>query len=172
MAKRSLVPHGGNDRVMTPWPLAKAIIDHYKTVGRILDPCRGEGAFYDQFLRKESYHVIRDWCEVAQGRDFLTGPEMTGRHFDWCVSNPPWSQLRDFTMRAMGLADDIVWLCTVNHFWLKARLRDMREQGFAIREIALVDTPPLPWPQSGFQLGAIHVQRGYTGDIKLSRILY
>ncbi len=175
MAKRSLIPKGGGDEgdiVMTPRPLARAIIEHYKPVGRIIDPCRGEGAFYDQFLREESYHVIRDWCEITQGRDFLTGPEMTGLHFDWCVSNPPYSQWRNFTCRAMGVADNIVWLSPINHYWLTGRLGDMDVAGFGIREIARVKTPPKPWPQSGFALAAVWLQRGYTGDVKVSHIAY
>ena len=35
--------------VMTPVYLAKEIIEHFNPTGRILDPCRGTGAFYDNF---------------------------------------------------------------------------------------------------------------------------
>ena len=35
------------DLVMTPEYLAKDIINHYNPQGLILDPARGEGAFYD-----------------------------------------------------------------------------------------------------------------------------
>lgn len=44
----------------------------------------------------------------------------------------------------------------------------MRENNFAIKEIYCVPTPKFPWPQLGFQLGAIHTQKGYLGDIKMS----
>ena len=37
------------DIVMTPEYLAKDIIQHYKPEGLILDPCRGTGAFYDNY---------------------------------------------------------------------------------------------------------------------------
>ena len=37
------------DIVMTPEWLAIEIIDHFSPSGIILDPCRGEGAFYDNF---------------------------------------------------------------------------------------------------------------------------
>ena len=37
------------DIVMTPEYLAKDIIEHYKPQGLILDPCRGTGAFYDNY---------------------------------------------------------------------------------------------------------------------------
>ena len=51
---------------MTPEYLAKEIIEHFNPTGRILDPCRGEGAFYDNY--PEGDH---DWCELGEGRDFL-----------------------------------------------------------------------------------------------------
>ena len=37
------------DIVMTPEYLAKEIINHYNPTGKILDPSRGEGAFYDNY---------------------------------------------------------------------------------------------------------------------------
>ena len=39
----------------------------------------------------------------------------------------------------------------------------IRDSGFAVKEIYCVDTPKKPWPQLGFQLAAVHTQRGYTG---------
>ncbi len=161
-----LAPHGGNDDVYTPPALAQRILDHYKVSGRVIDPCRGKGAFW-----REGW----DWCEIKEGRDFLDWsgnwwPPAVARHYDWCVTNPPWSKLRPFLQRAMQVSDNVVFLCLVNAFWMKARLRDMAQAGFAIREIALVETPPKPWPQTGFALGAVHVQRGYVGDIKVGNL--
>jgi len=61
-----------------------------------------------------------------------------------------------------------VYLTTINHYTTKRRIRDMRGAGFAIKEIYNVPTPTKPWPQLGFQLAAVHTQRGYAGDIKFS----
>jgi len=47
---------------------------------------------------------------------------------------------------------------------MKARLRDIHQAGFGIKEIVILDTPK-DFPQSGFQLGAFHIQRGYSGSI-------
>lgn len=85
----------------------------------------------------------------------------------WCVSNPPYSIFRDFLLKPMRIADNIVYLITVNHCWTKARIRDMRENGFGMREIFCVDTPK-NFPPSGFQYGAIWFQRHWEGDIKMS----
>lgn len=160
-----LAPHGGNDRVYTPTTLAQAIVTHYNPKGRLLDPCLGHGAFYDT-LTKQTTDTVH-WCEIDRGVDFLTDPLP---HFDWAVTNPPWSKLRAFLKRAMDVSDNVVFLCLVNAFFMRARQQDMEDAGFAIREILFVPTPPKPWPQTGFSLGAVHVQRGYTGPIHTSKL--
>lgn len=45
----------------------------------------------------------------------------------------------------------------------------MADENFGIKEILFVPTPPKPWPQAGFALGAVHIQRGAKEDsIKFS----
>jgi hypothetical protein len=48
---------------------------------RVLEPFKGEGAFYDQLPD----HVEKDWCEITQGRDYKD----YDKEYDWVVSNPP-----------------------------------------------------------------------------------
>ncbi|MEO0453355.1 MAG: hypothetical protein AAFY98_04375 [Verrucomicrobiota bacterium] len=138
--------------------MAKRIVDHFQPEGRILEPCSGMGHFL-------KYLPSAEWCEIKQGRDFFEWKQPV----DWIVTNPPWSQIRPFLNHGMSVAENIVFLMTVNHVWTKARIRDVREQSYGIREIALVEMPP-EFPQSGFQLGAIHYQRGWEGDIAFSDI--
>jgi hypothetical protein len=80
--------------------------------------------------------------------------------------NPPWSQIRSFLQHAISLSDNVVFLLAINHVWTKARLRDIRAAGFGLREIVLVDTPAR-FLKSGFQMGAVHVVRGWTCGITL-----
>ena len=47
-----------NDVVMTKPETAKLIIDYFKPTGTILEPCKGDGAFYNQF------EGDKDWCEI------------------------------------------------------------------------------------------------------------
>ncbi len=158
-----------NDKVMTPRPLARAIVDHFQPKGSILEPCCGDGAFLDAFeiaLDKETRQEV-SVCEIERGVDFFDWEFPV----DWIVTNPPWSQIRPFLLHGMQVSANIVFLMTINHAWTKARLRDVRDLGFGIKEIAICDTPK-EFPASGFQLGVVHYQHGWISDIKFSRIEY
>lgn len=155
MKKQPLAPRGGNDKVYTPPDLALAIINHFEPRGYICEPCRGTGSFTQHMPECE-------WFELDEGKDFLASEG----HWDWVVTNPPWSQLRVFLNKSMQHSDNVVFLCLVNAFFMKARQRDMKEHGFGMKEILFVDTPLPPWPQTGFSLGAVHIERGYEGQVK------
>ncbi len=164
---QTLIPKGGNDLVYTPDELAQSIINHFNPKGYILDPCKGRGAFLYNFPEDS----IGDWAELSEGRNFLTFDGYITKHFDWAITNPPWSQFRPFLNKSMELADNVVFLCLINAFFMKARLRDMQEKSFGIKEILHIkDTPPKPWPQAGIALGAVHIKRDWAGDIKFSTL--
>ena len=167
MKNRPLAPKGGNDRVYTPPHLAEQIVQHFKPVGFRLEPCRGKGAFYTELRLCDVYGWV-DWFEIDDGLDFLKWAG--SQHYDWTITNPPWSQLRAFLKKSMEVSDNVVFLCLVNAFFMKARQQDMKDAGFGMKEILFVPTPAKPWPQTGFSLGAIHIQRGYTGLVKFSHL--
>ncbi len=164
-----------NDDVQTPPALARRLVAHFAPTGRMLEPCCGDG----NFLRALRKHVSCNpgtsvssrgsapsevlWAELKRGRDFFEWHERV----DWIITNPPWSQIRVFLQHAMTLAEHVVLLLTINHLWTKARLRDIRAADFGLREIVLVDMPA-SFPQSGFQLGAVHLARGHAGPITLT----
>lgn len=149
---RPLAPRGGNDKVWTPDDLAQQVVAHFRPTGSMLEPCRGAGAFVRAMPGCA-------WCEIDQGKDFF---DAVGK-YDWIVTNPPWSKFRPFLIRSMAMADNIVFLSLVNAFFMRARVDDMRRNSFGIVEILMLPTPPKPWPQTGFQLGATHIRRGHTG---------
>lgn len=177
--QQPLAPKGGNDVVYTPDYLAKQIVQYFRPGGFVCEPCRGGGAFLRAFDNLEKIPllwgdltvaepgVIRNVVsyEITDGEDFLASADGPG-HPHWIITNPPWSQLRPFLIKSMEVADNVVFLCLVNAFFMKARQRDMKEHGFGMKEILFVDTPPPPWPQTGFSLGAVHIQRGYDGPVK------
>ncbi len=164
-----LAPKGGNDRIYTPPPLAKAIVAHYQPWGDVIEPCSGRGAFSDALLPYSA--SLRDF-EIDDGDDFLAWEpqDPIGDHFNWCITNPPWSKFRPFLQKAMQVSDNVVFLCLVNAFFMRARQEDMRKAGFGMKEILFAPTPPKPWPQTGFSLGAVHVQRHYHGPVTISHL--
>lgn len=150
--------------MFTPDDLACRIVRHFKPSGSVLEPCRGGGAF-ERALCGE-LNIYCDWCEITDGSDFLTA-ELT--HYDYIVTNPPYSKFRAFLNRSMEVADNVVFLANLNVWMTKCRLREMEAAGFGIVEMLLVDTPPKPWRSSGFQLGATWIRRGWKGGITISR---
>lgn len=161
---KPLVPHGGNDIVYTPDDLALRIVQYFRPFeGRILEPCEGGGAFTRAF---KILGMTWDACEIQTGCDFLQH-KFVGPRYEWVITNPPWSQLRPFLQKSMEVSNNVVFLCLVNAFFMRARVRDIDTAGFALKEILYVNTPPKPWPQTGFQLGAVHIQRDYKGLVKI-----
>lgn len=159
---KSLAQNNGNDDVMTPLILAEAIVDYFHPVGRILEPCAGDGSFL-------KFMPDADWCEIKSGRDFLEFEP--NEIYNWIITNPPYSKYRDFLNKSMDVSDNIVFLQLVNATWYKARLRDLNNHGFGIKEILIFDTPK-EFPQFGFQMGCVHYQRDYCGDIRFNRLDY
>ena len=157
---RRLIPTNTKreDCVQTPVEYARAIIEHFKPSGKTLEPCSGDGNFLKVYPFTAS-------CEILKGSDFFNEEEI----YNWIITNPPYSKMRKFMNKAMDISDNVVFLTSINHLWLKARLRDVFEKGFGIKEIVIFDTPK-NFPQSGFQMGCFHLQKGYVGDILFNRM--
>ncbi len=151
---RSLAQSNGNDCVQTPVDVAEDIVTHFAPSGSILEPCKGDGNFLKAMPDAE-------WCEIKEGKDFL---ELTDKKYDWIITNPPYSIYRKFLNKSMEIADNIVFLQLINATFYKARLRDLKENNFGIKEIYMMDTPKT-FPQFGFQVGCVHYKRGYKGPI-------
>lgn len=151
-----LIPKGGNDKIMTPDNIAIQIVNHFKPHGKILEPCRGEGAFI------RALEGNCDWCEISEGRDFL---EISG-HWDWIITNPPWSKFRKFLQKGMEVSDNIVFLSFVNAWFMKARMRDMKKHNFGLIEVLTIDTGK--WISTGLTIGAGWIRRGWEGGVHFS----
>ena len=146
-----------SDLIMTPEALASRIVGHFKPTGVVLEPCRGSGNFLKFFPSGAL------WCEITEGRDFLK----FWSRADWVITNPPWSKMRVFLRHSMEVAENVVFLMTINHLWTKARLRDIDSCGFGVKEIIIIDTPE-GFPIMGFQLGVVHLKKEHKGDITLT----
>ena len=166
---RSLTPAGGDNRIYTPPPLARAIVDHFKPTGKLMEPCKGKDAFTDAMYSFADNGYVSCY-EIDLGLDFLGS---TPAHHDWIITNPPWGKpfFRQFLVKSMEVADNVVFLCCTNALFYNGRYNDIEKAGFGIKEIAMIyPVPSTPWPSSGFRLSANHLQRGWTGDTKFSKI--
>ena len=67
----------------TPKDCAKDLIARVPLVAgdRVIEPFKGEGAFYDAFPD----YVSKDWAELTKGRDYTSLTD----EFDWVITNPP-----------------------------------------------------------------------------------
>lgn len=150
--------HAGrlSDIVETPAAVAAAIVKHFKPRGRILDPCRGNGAF-SRFMGG------CEWCEVREGRDFYAWRQPV----DWIVSNPPYSDFANFLRHSLTLAPDVVYLIPLNKVFNSDRLlRDVLAWG-GIKEILSMGRGAAMGFPLGYAVGAVHFAQWWQGGTKI-----
>jgi hypothetical protein len=147
-----------SDVVLTPDWLAADMIAHFSPSGIIMDPCRGEGAFYDK-LPQDAL-----WCEISQGRDFF----FCERKVDWLISNPPYSIFANFLTHSLKLADNVCYLIPLNKILSSVpKMNQVRRYG-GIKHIRHYGSGRDCGFPFGFAVAAVHLQRGYQGDISQS----
>jgi hypothetical protein len=161
LVAKQLIPNGGNDDIQTPGYLANQIVRHFLPLidvknDLVLEPCAGRGAFVRAFKANGIKNITT--CEIKKGRDFFNHDQRV----DWIVSNPPFSQMREFLKHSYEIANNVVFLTFTTHILgMRARLQDINEAKWGIKELLCVQTPPKPWPRSGFQVCAAHLRKGW-----------
>lgn len=159
-----------NNSIKTNPDFAKKIVDHFSQQFQIgdtfLEPCRGDGAFYDLLPSPKS------WCEIDKGRDFLTY-DFKEKTFDWCITNLPWSAKpgRYLAQRSYQICSNVVQVIRLqNIFGIVCRMHDYLDHNHYPKEIIIA-----PWKGSfigkrpeGFSLMVLHTQKDYTGDCKFT----
>ena len=147
-----------NDVVMTPQETANWIVDYYKPTGRVLEPCRGDGKFYN---RPE----FTDWCEISEGLDFFDFNDKV----DWIITNPPFSIYDAFLTKAFEVADNVVFFCPINKMCKSQRIDRMIEEYGGLKEVILMGGGGLHDFPFGFPVGCLYYKRNHKGDIKWTR---
>lgn len=146
-----------SDVVMTPLEVARSIVSHFKPSGTILDPCRGNGAFYDLMPGA-------DWCEIREGRNFYD----CSTRYDWIVSNPPYSVFSDFLRHSFKIADNILYLIPANKVFNSYKMmREVAEYGGVAEMFVIGPGSKLKFP-IGFCIAAVHIKKGYKGPMTTS----
>lgn len=146
------------DKVYTPENIAKLIINKFNLSGKVLDPFKGQGAFYNNYPET----VKKDWCEIDEGKDFFEYKE----HVDWIISNPPYSIYDEVMNHSFEIADNIVYLVPLNKIVSSlGRVKKIKEFG-GVPYIYIIGASRCGFP-FGFPCCAIYVKRGYTGETKI-----
>jgi len=148
-----------NDMVTTPPHIAKQMIDFYQIPLRatILDPCRGGGAFYNQYPSRAG--VRKDWCEITEGRDFFDWPYKV----DWIITNPPYSIFPQFLEKCFEVADNVALLIPLAKLVSSLKRINMVMDYGGIVSMRVIGASKCGFP-FGFPAAAIHMQRGYDGN--------
>ncbi len=150
-----------NDVVFTPEWLAEHICKLFPISGKVLEPCKGEGAFL-KYLPKDS-----DWCEIVEGKNFYDYDNKV----DWIVTNPPYSDFNRFLSHSFEIAENIVLLVPVaKMFKSMGTLKSIFDYG------GFVSIFPLPASKAGFPFGfpcgVYYLKRNYRGNTKIELLVH
>jgi hypothetical protein len=146
-----------NDVVYTPEWAALDIVTWFKPTGRILEPCKGQGAIFQ-------YLPGAEWCEIAEGKDFFAWNEPV----DWIISNPPYSIFTEWLEHSFTIAPNIVYLFPLNKLFNgNGALKRVWKVGW-MKHIRFYGTGgKLNFPM-GNAIGAVHFVRGWWGETSWS----
>ena len=156
----ALNPQPPNDVVNTPVNIAKQMIDLYQLEGTVLDPCRGKGAFYNNFPK----NVKKEWCEIKEGIDFFE----YNKQVDWIISNPPFSILDDFFEHSFKLSKNVVFLIPLSKLFSSFyRIDNVLNYG-KIVSIDIISAGKCGFP-FGFPVCSVHIKEGYEGETLITK---
>lgn len=153
------LPQRESDVVYTPDWVVEDVIGFFNPRGLCLDPCRGNGAFFDQLPKKS------EWCEISEGKDFFA----YSNRVDWIVSNPPYSIFSEWLQHSFKIASNIVYLIPTNKpFNSYSLMLKIRHYG-GIPHIRHYGPGSIfPAAGIGFAISAVHFKKEYDGPIYTS----
>lgn len=145
------------DVIYTPNQVSKGIIEFLQPEGRCLDPCKGDGAFY-QYLPKGS-----EYCEITENKDFFD----CMNRFNWIIGNPPYSNFFEFMQHACMLSDNVSFLVPTNKIFQRQVVMDYINNWGGIKSMIVYGSGSLIGFPFGFSVGNFHFQKNYMGDTKI-----
>lgn len=151
------LPVINSDLVYTPSRIAKSIIDFLRPSGICLDPCRGDGAFYEYLPYGKEY------CEISEGKDFFD----YDKKVDWVIGNPPYSIFEDFLKHSFNLSDNVSFLVPTNKIFQRQLIMDLINNYGNIKSIIIYGSGQLIDFPFGFSVGNFHFKKNYDGDTKI-----
>ena len=151
------------DLVYTPEWLAQSIVSSLPLNGRVLDPCRGGGAFYNCIPSS----CRRSYCEIEEGLDFFCFTESV----DWVIGNPPYSNLLGWFRHSFRLSKNVAFLIPLHRVMASDKfLRDVSLYG-GLKQVLLLGTGSSVGFPFGHALAVVHYERDYSGGTIWDRIV-
>lgn len=150
-------PINPSDVVYTPLHVSKQIIDFLKPDGLILDPCKGDGSFYNQLTSGTRY------CELNEGIDYFDFSEKV----DWVIGNPPYSIFEEFLVKSFEISDNVSFLVPTNKIFQRQKIMNMINKYGGIKSIIIYGSGQLIGFPFGFSVGNFHFKKNYKGETKL-----
>jgi len=146
-----------SDVVYTPTFASKQIIDFLKPTGKILDPCKGDGAFYNCLPSDSEY------CEITEGKDFFN----YDKKVDWVIGNPPYSMFEEFLKHSFEIADNVSFLVPTNKVFQRQKIMNMINEYGGIYSIIIYGSGSVMNFPFGFSVGNFYFKKNYTGNTNL-----
>ena len=146
-----------SDIVYTDNGIAKIIIDILNPSGLCLDPCKGDGAFYNHLPAGSEY------CEIIEGKDFFE----YNKKVNWIIGNPPYSNFMDFLYKSFELAENVSFLVPTNKIFQRQKIMEMINNYGGIKSMIIFGSGSLIGLPFGFSVGNFHFKKGYKGDTKI-----
>lgn len=150
-----------NDKVYTPDHIVDDVLKHYgfhiERQDVVMEPFRGEGAFYNRLKDYSDQEVY--WCEIDEGKDFF---DFNGK-VDWVVTNPPYSIFNKVLPKLLEIADNNIIVVPVSKLLSSIpKLMDIKRAGHGIKEVYYLGSGrQLKFP-FGFPVAAIYIQKGWN----------
>lgn len=145
------------DIVYTPTYVSDSIIRFLNPNGKCLDPCKGDGAFYNYLPEG------REYCEISEGTDFF----LYEGKVDWVIGNPPYSIFEDFLKKGFEISDNVSYLVPTNKIFQRQIIMEMINKYGGIKSIIIYGSGQLIGFPFGFSVGNFHFQKGYKGETKV-----
>tara|TARA_R110000823_G_scaffold209408_1_gene339639 strand:+ start:189 stop:773 length:585 start_codon:yes stop_codon:yes gene_type:complete len=129
-----------NDVVFTPPQIVDIMLEYCEYKNElVLDPCIGNGAFYDKLQSPKM------WCEISKDKDFFEFNE----NVDLCIGNPPYSILDKWLNHTYTICSKFCYIIGM-YSLTTPRLKKMEENGFYITKMMLINVPT--WFQRSYIL--------------------
>jgi hypothetical protein len=147
------------DVVYSPHWVVRDMVSFFQPSGRILEPCKGDGAFL------KCLPDGTDWCEIAEGKDFFAWYERV----DWLFGNPPYRMFGRWMYHSMAIASEIVYLLPCDKPFISWKmLKTMRDWG-SIKHMRVYGTgASIGFYNVGFAVGALWFSKDYHGPMHIS----